>query len=90
MIKLIVTDIDGTLLDNDKNLPQDFWHTEEKLSAKNILFAAASGRQYYNLQELFSPISERCIFIAENGAMVMFRGECLSITTITKNMPTML
>lgn len=84
MIKLIVTDIDGTLLDNDKNLPQDFWETEEKLSAKNILFAAASGRQFYNLQELFSPISERCVFIAENGAMVMFRGECLSLTTIKK------
>ena len=48
-IKFIATDMDGTLLNDDKALPADFYAVFNQLDAKNILFAAASGRQYQSL-----------------------------------------
>ncbi|MEG2053809.1 MAG: HAD hydrolase family protein, partial [Oscillospiraceae bacterium] len=44
MIKLIATDLDGTLLDDAKNSPPNFWETVDTLSNKGINFAIASGR----------------------------------------------
>ena len=41
MIKLIASDLDGTLLDNNGNIPKEFG-IETKF--KNIKFAIASGR----------------------------------------------
>ena len=47
-IKLVALDMDGTLLDSDKNLPVDFipWVR----SHKDIKTVIASGRQYYTLR----------------------------------------
>ena len=47
MIKLIITDMDGTLLDDNNHIDEEFWELEKKLNEKGIIFAAASGRQYY-------------------------------------------
>lgn len=71
MIKLIATDMDGTLLNDKKEVNKEFWEIFEKLDAKGIKFVAASGRQYQNLREIFEPIKDRMIFIAENGSYVV-------------------
>ncbi len=84
MIELIICDMDGTLLDDEKNLPSGFWELEKRLNENNILLAIASGRQYYNLAHLFKTIKDRCVFIAENGTLVMFQDECLYMNTLTK------
>lgn len=76
--------MDGTLLDDEKNIPAEFWEIEKQLHEKKIHFAIASGRQYYNLEYLFSKIKDRCIFIAENGTLVMFQDECLHLNPIKK------
>ena len=70
MIKLIVTDLDGTLLNSHHEIPADFWALEEKLRSKNIQLAIASGRQYYNIEALFEPIKEHILILAENGTFV--------------------
>lgn len=75
MIKLIVTDMDGTLLNDKHDLPSDFWETEELLNDKGIMVAVASGRQYYNLESKFEKIKDRMIFFAENGTCVMHKGK---------------
>ncbi|MDF9828203.1 Cof subfamily protein (haloacid dehalogenase superfamily) [Ereboglobus sp. PH5-5] len=72
MIKLVVTDIDGTLVDDNKNLSPDFWETVEKLTRKGIVFAIASGRQYHALVRQFERIKDRTLFIAENGAYAAY------------------
>ncbi len=77
MIKLIAADMDGTLLDSQRRLPPDFIPVLDALSERGILFAAASGRQYYNLRGLFKEVADRIAFICENGAMVFYRGENL-------------
>ena len=53
-IKLIATDMDGTLLNNAGELPRNFFDILDDLVSKDIIFAAASGRQY-------SKLIDRCV-----------------------------
>jgi Cof subfamily protein (haloacid dehalogenase superfamily) len=78
-IKLIVTDIDGTLLNSSYELSKDFFPIFHRLSAKGIRFAAASGRQYYNLLNRFESIQSEMSFIAENGSYVVEQGKDLLV-----------
>ncbi|MGB5445456.1 MAG: Cof-type HAD-IIB family hydrolase [Psychromonas sp.] len=84
MIKLIATDMDGTLLNDQGQLPADFFTTLSALKAKNIIFAAASGRQYFSLQKTFAAVSDDVLFIAENGTLVMHKGEELYFHPLQK------
>jgi Cof subfamily protein (haloacid dehalogenase superfamily) len=77
MIRLIAADMDGTLMDDNKMVGEEFWKVEKILAEKNIMFCAASGRQYYNLLETFHAARERMIFLAENGAYVMYNDKLL-------------
>lgn len=74
-IKLIVSDMDGTLLNNDHKVSEEFFQIFRKLQEKGILFVVASGRQYYSLMERMEPIKNELTYIAENGAIVMEKGE---------------
>lgn len=75
MIKLIATDIDGTLVeDGTANINPEIFEVIQELKEKDILFVAASGRQYPSIRRLFQPIHNDMIFIAENGAYVKCRG----------------
>ncbi|MCI9312251.1 MAG: HAD family hydrolase [Erysipelotrichaceae bacterium] len=82
MIQWIFSDMDGTLLDEQKRLPKAMFPLLAALNQKGIHFAVASGRQYYNLYEYFGSYASKMLFIAENGAM-MFKGEqCIDYTEI--------
>ena len=70
-IRLIVCDMDGTLLDDDNALHDDFWPVIDQLHQRGVTFCPASGRQYYSLRDRFEPIAHEVIFIAENGAFVV-------------------
>ena len=74
MIRLIFSDMDGTLLDEHGNLPPQFGQMYARLRAHGILFAPASGRQYASLVETFAPWKDEMIFLAENGTLVMEGG----------------
>ena len=83
-IKLIATDMDGTLLNAAKELPVNFLSVFGQLHAQGILFAAASGRQFYNIRNQFTTIQEDIIFIAENGSYVVYRGRELFVQAIDR------
>jgi len=72
-IRLIVADMDGTLLDDDNELHEHFWPLVHELNRLGILFCPASGRQYYNLRDRFADIADEIVFIAENGTYVVRR-----------------
>ena len=74
MIRLIATDLDGTLLEEDGTLPEGIFETVEELSSLGIHFAAASGRQYSNLVRLFRPVARQMAFVCEDGALSMVEG----------------
>ena len=73
-IRLVASDLDGTLLDSEKRLPEGFLPLLEQLLARGVCFVAASGRQYFNMLEYFKTLGERIYFIAENGGVVYYRG----------------
>ncbi|MCJ2377218.1 Cof-type HAD-IIB family hydrolase [Vibrio sp. ZSDZ34] len=81
-IKFIATDMDGTLLDENSNLPPAFPEFFQRLKNEDILFAAASGRQYYSLYDTFADYQEEMLFIAENGTIVMHKGNELYSCTL--------
>lgn len=84
MIKLIATDMDGTLLKSNNEIQDGFYDVFHKLKEKDIIFAAASGRQYYNLLERFKGLDNNMMFIAENGTFVVYRGEELIVNSLDK------
>lgn len=78
MMKLIATDMDGTFLRPDHTY--DVERFERDLAAmeeQEILFAVASGRPLNNLKTLFREYLDRIAIIAENGAVVLYKGELI-------------
>lgn len=74
MIKLVVSDIDGTLVkDGHHVLNPRMNELILALKEKGIIFVAASGRQYPSMRRLFKDVKDEVIFVAENGAYVMCR-----------------
>lgn len=84
MIKLVVTDLDGSLLNEQKELPANFWEIEKKLSAAGIKLAIASGRPYHNLVNLFAPVKEDVYFLSDNGSYVTYRGKELLVSPLDR------
>lgn len=77
MVKLIASDLDGTLLPPTKILPEETFPLIEKLADMGVTFAPASGRQLPNLKKLFAPVSDRIAIIAENGGLVYCNGRII-------------
>jgi Cof subfamily protein (haloacid dehalogenase superfamily) len=76
--------MDGTLLDGQGQLNEEFWEIETKLADRGIKFAIASGRQYFNLVDRFDRIKDNLIFIADNGSYVVYRDEQVHIDSLDK------
>lgn len=74
MIRLLATDLDGTLLEEDGTLPEGTFEAIRTLARLGIRFAASSGRQYGNLRRLFGPVAADMAFVCENGALCMVEG----------------
>ncbi len=76
MIKLIASDLDGTLLKNGaQKLNATVCEKIHQLTKMGIVFVAASGRQYANLQRLFAPVKDEIGYICENGCMSFYKGQ---------------
>ena len=78
-IKLVVTDMDGTLLNKKGEVSPRFFEQVRELKSHGILISVASGRQYYSLINTLEEVKGELIFIAENGAIVMEGEEQLHI-----------
>ena len=70
-LRLIAVDMDGTLLDGHGRIPEALWPLLDRLHARGIRFAPASGRQLATLQGAFAEHLDHMVFIAENGAYVV-------------------
>ena len=69
MIKLIASDLDGTLLRSDKSLPTEFGETFRALRERGVTFVAASGRQYANIYNTLAPYADDIYIISDNGSI---------------------
>ncbi len=83
-VKMVVTDMDGTLLNSNHEVSSRFFALFAELKKHNILFAAASGRQYRSIIDKLSPIKDDILVIAENGGYVMHQEKELLSTPLSK------
>lgn len=74
-IKLIVTDLDGTLLHNDGKIPILFSDYLNRLKALNIQLMLASGRPLYTLRKTFKDYQNDLIISGDNGATIDVYGQ---------------
>ena len=87
LIKLVASDLDGTLLLNGAQSVEDsMFETIEKLLDRGILFAPASGRQMTSLKRLFAPVAEELVYISENGALVSYKGKTIAKTPMKREL----
>lgn len=79
MIKLIASDVDGTLVkDSSPIIYNEIPETIIRLKKeKQIQFTVASGRSYHSIRRMFRSVSEDIAYIAENGAHIIYQGETL-------------
>lgn len=75
MIKIIFSDMDGTLLTSENKLPEGFDEAIAELKRRNVIFAPASGRQFFSLIRSFDKYRDDFLFLAENGTLVIYHGE---------------
>ena len=73
-IKLIASDMDGTLLDGNGQVPPETFDLIRALRSRGVHFAASSGRRYDRLCEFFAPVKDQMDFVASNGAQVYADG----------------
>lgn len=70
---MIICDMDGTLLDNQKNLPPHFNQIYKELYDRNIIFAISSGRQMGEVRKYF-----------EGNKTIYLMAEMVAIYNITE------
>ncbi|RAV27671.1 HAD family hydrolase [Sinomicrobium soli] len=84
-VKLIATDMDGTLLNSQSVVSHRFFTLFEELKKYDIHFAAASGRQYHSIADKLNAIVNDITIIAENGAIAKRREQELLVTPLSRD-----
>lgn len=76
MIRLIVTDIDGTLVpEGGSRLNPEYLPVIRELTDLGVRFAAASGRHTSSIDVIFHELSDRIYYLGDNGACIQRGGE---------------
>ncbi len=79
MIKLIASDLDGTLLDPSGQLPTAALDVITPITERGVLFIPASGRQHESIKKLFPSLLDKSPFICEHGALVTYMGATIHL-----------
>jgi Cof subfamily protein (haloacid dehalogenase superfamily) len=69
-VKMVVTDMDGTLLNSKSEVSRQFFDLYEHLKSHKVKFVAASGRQYSSIKDKLNSISDEITIVAENGGYI--------------------
>lgn len=84
-VKMVVTDMDGTLLNSNHQVSDRFFRLFVELKKRDILFVAASGRQYNSIIDKLHSIKDDILVIAENGGYVVQQEKELLATPLGKD-----
>ena len=70
MYKLIAIDLDGTLLNDKKIIPEDNLKLMKKIIDKGYEVVIATGRRYWSAKQLVKDINRPMVILANNGNIV--------------------
>ena len=82
MIKLIATDMDGTLLDQRGQL--DLSRLEkilDKLDHRGVRFVIATGNEVHRMRQLLGHLAERVVLVVANGARIFENDKLIQAQT---------
>ena len=83
MVKLIMTDIDGTLIpDGTMDINPEYFEVIEKLVEKGIIFVVASGRHMSSVKKVFAPVLDKIWVASQNGNVLTYHGKSRIIKSI--------
>ncbi|WP_373895880.1 Cof-type HAD-IIB family hydrolase [Virgibacillus natechei] len=74
--RIVFFDIDGTLLDHDKNIPLSTKQAVEKLKENGVYVAIATGRAPFMFEDIRRELGIES-FVSFNGQYVVFEGETI-------------
>lgn len=76
MIKLIITDLDGSFLNNQGDYDRQlFAQVYELMLKQGVHFAACTGKQCDRVEELFGQYSEKIWIVGDSATTIKFNGE---------------
>ncbi len=75
MIRLIASDMDGTLLNEKSEVPEGTCELIHNLWAEGVRFCVSSGRPYQFLHAVFEPVAKEMDFVCSNGCNVVIQGK---------------
>lgn len=85
MIRLIASDIDGTLLPHgQREISEEMFTLIRRLHDAGVRFVPASGRQYPSMRRLFAPVADLLTYVCENGSLVIEGSEPLFQSVIER------
>ena len=86
MIKVIATDVDGTLVkDGTMHIDPEYMTVIHQLIQKGVHFAVCSGRQFISERKLFAPIKDELLYITDGGTVVRTPKEILKVHTMPED-----
>jgi len=84
-VKLVVTDMDGTLLNNNHEVSPLFFELFKELQKHTIIFVVATGRPLYSVLDKLKSIKDDIIIVAENGGLAIKNNSILLSTPFKKD-----
>lgn len=70
-MKLVICDMDGTVIGRDERIPKDARDFIEKLGQRGIMFTVATGRSEGYMRDRIERMGITCPYIATNGATIL-------------------
>ena len=78
MLKLILTDLDGTFLNSQGAYNRDYFlKLWPKLKEKQIAFGVCTGKSSARVEALFPEISDEIWILADSATRIKYQGKCL-------------
>lgn len=84
MIKLIVADCDGTILDDHKKIDNQLKEVIKKLEKRGIIFTLATGRNIFLMSEIIKELNLEWPYIVNNGANIYQKDNSIKSYTISQ------
>ncbi|NBK97884.1 MAG: HAD family phosphatase [Clostridia bacterium] len=84
-IKLVLCDLDGTILNSQKQIPACFYDVFTQLRKQGVAVGMATGRPFSNIEVKFKECANAMSCVCENGGCVTHEGKIIHSETIDKS-----